>query len=831
AGEPAQAAPVTVKNSPPAVAGATVSPAAPDTLATLSCGPSGGTDPDRDTISYRVRWLVGGAEVSRADQLTPDKLHRGDAISCELTPFDGTDTGSAVRSEAVTVRNTPPVLRSVSQSPAEVLTNTSVRCTPGESTDADGDKVQHRYAWLVNGVPLSGQTGERIAPEHFSKGQSVQCEVTPFDGSDAGRPVRGEAARVGNTAPVLSSVAITPSAPTTTDSLRCEPGPATDEDGDRVSFSYKWTVDQRPAGTAQVLPAAAHRKGQRVSCEVTPLDGTLSGSPVTAKAVQVVNTPPTLSGASISPAVARVTDPLVCTAQRAADADGDKVDFRYAWQVNGRALGSHEATLAPGSVKRGDTVTCTITPQDDEGGGEAVVSASPRVDNTAPRLNAVTILPQGARTSSTLTAEVDAEDADGDSVDLSFAWSVNGRPAGSDPTLAPSLFKKGDRIELRVTPRDEMAVGTAASAPPITVANTPPGTPIVVIGDPKGGYSDMVCHVFTDVSDDDGDPLAYHFSWTVNGRPASGATQTKHPGDTVPEGLTHSDEEWVCNVKAWDGTAEGAAGSQSTHIIQPIVQGGSGHTCWLDTWGDIHCWGVNEQRVSQPPQGHFLRLAAGAWHNCAMDDDGQLACWGNNRYKQCDPPQGVTFTQLSAGGYHTCGVDSSAQLRCWGQDRFGQASPPAGAFSTVSAGWTHSCAISTTGQLACWGDNAMEKASPPQGRYRSVSLGANHACALREDGAAVCWGDNEFNQTQAPSTRFTQVEAGENYTCGLTEDGAIACWGFDNFGQIQSPAGTYRWLGRGSAHICAINSDVEVVCWGRDNYGQIEVPEGINRPE
>ena len=82
---------------------------------------------------------------------------------------------------------------------------------------------------------------------------------------------------IANTKPTVSSVALSPAAPTTGDDItRSAVGAA---DGDTVTFNYEWTIDGVIAAeTGSVLSSADFDKGQSITRKVTPNDGDEDGS-------------------------------------------------------------------------------------------------------------------------------------------------------------------------------------------------------------------------------------------------------------------------------------------------------------------------------------------------------------------------------------------------------------------------------------------------------------------------------------------------------------------------------------------------------------------------
>ena len=59
-----------------------------------------------------------------------------------------------------------------------------------ETKDADQDEVQLRFRWLVNDVPLLGESSFTLNPSGTKRGDLLTVVVTPYDGKLEGTPTR-----------------------------------------------------------------------------------------------------------------------------------------------------------------------------------------------------------------------------------------------------------------------------------------------------------------------------------------------------------------------------------------------------------------------------------------------------------------------------------------------------------------------------------------------------------------------------------------------------------------------------------------------------------------
>lgn len=726
----------------------------------------------------------------------------------------------ALAEEPEVRENHPPSVSSARVEPSVPVIGDELTCVPGEGTDPDGDTVSFRYQWYIDDVALTHRD-QTIAPAVLEKDRRVSCVVTPIDGEDLGSPVPSAEVVVGNAPPVVASARVEPASPGTEDVVTCRWGEVTDPDGDRVTLSFAWTVDDRTVpGDADTLAPDDWKRGDTIRCVVTPNDGTARGAPVRSEPAVVNNASPVVASARVEPLHARAGDLLTCQVGETSDPDGEPVTTRVDWWLNGGVVAQGPTFRAPG---RGAEVACLVTPNDGASDGRQVSSRSVRIRNTPPVVAAITLSPVTPRAGQPILAEPLAEDADGDDVVFDYTWTVDGVEVEGSANVLSDAFVRGQAVRVSVRPDDGEEVGEAVVSAEVVVANSPPSTPRVRVSDPRAGRRDAVCRV--EVVDPDGDPLDLAFTWLRNGEPWAGASTTLHPGDTVPVAAMALDQDWTCAVTASDGLSTSAPSAPDTvTIVQAAVGAGSSHACALGTDGYVSCWGNWDYGLVEAPDERVRDLAVGGWHTCAIrQSDRSVACWGHDVYGQSRPPEGP-FREIAAGSWHTCGIDLDGGVRCWGQDAEGRTAPPEGSFVALSAGWTHTCGIRTDGTLACWGGNDRGQSTPPPGRFVQVSAGESHTCALDAGGRAACWGSDRLGETAVPGGTFAMIQAGSGFTCGLRTDGRTTCWGADSLGQLEVPDVAFARIGRGVGTTCGWTRDHAVACWGNDRYGQATPP-------
>jgi cyclophilin family peptidyl-prolyl cis-trans isomerase len=288
----------------------------------------------------------------------------------------------------VSVANQAPTATVTLSSPSPTVNGTLTATAKG--SDPDGDPVTFTYAWSVNGnvVKTTSSTASTTDTLNLSqvpnikKGDTVKVTVTPSDGQLNGAAA-SDTVTVAD-APPTATVSLNTTSPMTNDTLTATATGA-DADGDPVTFTYSWAVngnvvqtttgDASKTNTFDLSQANHGNKGDRITVTVTPNDGTLNGTAVSATAT-VVNSPPAVSVSfnTTSPAAGTT---LTATAVP-SDPDSDSVTLTYVWKVNGNVVKTTSNTpnttdsldlSQPGNGTTGDTVTVTVTPNDGTANG------------------------------------------------------------------------------------------------------------------------------------------------------------------------------------------------------------------------------------------------------------------------------------------------------------------------------------------------------------------------------------------------------------------------------------------------------------------------------
>ncbi len=412
-------------NAPPTAPTVVLSPNPARTANNLTASASGSVDPDSSgTLTYGYAWYEDGVlSSSSTSSVFPNTATSKDhTYRVVVTPNDGTTDGASTAAE-LTVQNTDPVITGPSLSSSLVKVGDVLTCT-ATGTDADGDSLSSSVAWS------DGSTGATYTVTNSdSPGDTIVCTATVDDG-DGGTDVGSASATVQNSDPTVS-VALTPSTATAADTLTCT-ATVSDPDGDSTTASFGWTVGgvATTASSTSALSstlAGAFGYGQTVSCAVTGDDGR-GGTATATASVTITNSPPVVTGVTVSPTAAYTNDTLSVGAT-ISDPEGDSLTTRYDWYVNGVLAQSGTSTTLDGATHFDKDEVVTVDVVVTDGSNTTTETSSGRtILNTAPTAPTLAITPASPLAGDSLTCAVTtaSTDADGDAITYSMVWDVDG---------------------------------------------------------------------------------------------------------------------------------------------------------------------------------------------------------------------------------------------------------------------------------------------------------------------------------------------------------------------------------------------------------------------
>ncbi|MEK6744792.1 MAG: putative Ig domain-containing protein [Nitrospirota bacterium] len=179
-GAPFRAKAVVVKNSPPVVNAAKISPDPTHMGDTLTVAAEG-TDRDGDAITFEVKWMVNNAIAAGSDtgQLDTTGLKKKDMIAAMVTPFDGEDRGTPYPTAYINISNRSPEITSL---PPAGLQD-GVYVYPVVAKDPDGDSVTFSLVSGPAGMTIDRSTGViRWQPPVGEPRQQLSAKIAVEDG-------------------------------------------------------------------------------------------------------------------------------------------------------------------------------------------------------------------------------------------------------------------------------------------------------------------------------------------------------------------------------------------------------------------------------------------------------------------------------------------------------------------------------------------------------------------------------------------------------------------------------------------------------------------------
>ena len=457
---------------------------------------TGSLDADDDMLTYHYEWSIDGSVVGGDESyLDAAETAPGDLVHVDVWANDGIDDGEIV---GLDIPVDWPILSDGAVAPVSGAPTETFRYEVTYTSERDIEPG--RIYAVIDGIDYAMEPDDP-GDSDYTDGYDLYYETAlpfgdhtyAFTGEDAdGNEAFGEEdVRPGpvqeNEIPVITDISIDPSPTATESDLIFVTVIATDADGDPVTLTYQWfnldgaIVD----ATTPSLYGDDFDKGDVVWCEVLPNDGWEDGDAVLSDEVTIVNTPPTISSATV------MSDPdgyfnelgeLVANVV-AGDIDGDPLTFEYTWFVNDVEIdpGPVTASRIDGSFfDRGDEVYFTVIVTDDDDEFATATAEAVTIGNAPPVFADVDIIPDGPTTRDDLDVTVDVDDADGDEIFISYAWSIDGMPILGAGDHIPYHMTEHYQVWHVVVTADDGMGGVTEAMDEVTILNTPPHVPAIV---------------------------------------------------------------------------------------------------------------------------------------------------------------------------------------------------------------------------------------------------------------------------------------------------------------------------------------------------------------
>ena len=667
----------------------------------------------------------------------------------------------------------------------------------------------------------------------------------------------------------------------TTDELRAEVEGISDRLERPVDLRYAWLNDGViiPGADAPILPGTFFSKYDAIQVRVTPVAGQDVGEPVLSETVTILNTPPTLAGATLGAGPFYGHEELRVTHVGASDPDGDTISFRHEWYINNVLSGaSNTDRLDPIEYSRGDTVRVIVFPSDLESEGLPVETEEILITNAPPVVYDV-IFPDGdpLYADSLLTASVTWGDPEGDPVSFLWEWHIDGVLVGDEMTSMPTAVFTPDSLEkhasvfVRVTPFDDDE-GVPVDSAVAIVQNTPPS--ITGVDTAPGPYdtNSQLTVIPLGWDDIDGDAPGYRYEWFVNSTLVPGVNT-----ETLDSIYFERGDMVFARVFPFDGEDEGAPHDSAIFTIDnapPVI-----HSVGIAEGPRNRLSGLTAEFDASDPDGGPLVYTFQWFVN------GDLL-WGGTVLPGMDPPtldgedvfRGdevvITVTVEDDFGATDGPVTSSpvtVQNSPPGSPEIAltpesltllsdslQTSIVVEADDMDGDGVTYSYAWYHNGIALDWPDeNTIYFGDLPEVQLEAadwiqvvvtphdgfadgataftqvmvdtagrIFLGFHHSCGVIGDGPAQCWGVNESGQLGDGTTTST-LSPVDILSSELTPLEDAAFFATNNFTEVISFEPTVY---ADRAHSCAVMRDTSVKCWGSNAYGQLGDGTTTDRP-
>ncbi len=186
-----------------------------------------------------------------------------------------------------------------------------------------------------------------------------------------------------------------------------------DPDQDRITYQYRWFVNNKQVGDQTVLPLTRFRQADLVSVQVIPSDGKVLGEPAQSSLVKIVNNPPDVTLVKFVPEELKAGQAVHAEVQ-GFDIEGDSIRYDYEWYINDQAVdGNTGADLDGTLIRSNDRVAVKVIPSDPFSQGAPKRTDTVVVVNQPPE---ITSLPPSEAEEGKYIYQVVAQDPDGDTL-------------------------------------------------------------------------------------------------------------------------------------------------------------------------------------------------------------------------------------------------------------------------------------------------------------------------------------------------------------------------------------------------------------------------------
>ena len=505
---------VSIANIPPIAKDIILTPSAPKTGTPLECSYTY-TDADGDIENgTEIRWYkdeVYQSSYKNKTVVSSGSVKKGQTWYVTIKPKDGLDFGELVKSSSITIANMPPTADSAKITPSEPITDDDLICGY-DYEDADKDiESGTEILWYKNNslqTDLTNQT--TISADNTAKNDKWFFTVKPKDGVEFGDMATSTEMIIGNTAPTVSNVNITPTEPYDDGKLTCSYD-YYDADNDKESeTTLRWYRNdslQEKYNESKTIPIGVIKKNEKWRVVVRPGDGTELGKYETSQTVTILNTPPSVTDLMIQ--IAPNGDLTAKYTYTDASKDLEE-SSEIRWYKNGQLLSSlnNQKTVPAIETSKGERWYFTVKPKDGSEFGKQKSSPEVVIGNKPPIASKLLINPSSPLTTDELICKYEYEDENGDlEYGTEIKWYKNGEEQTQfiyKKTIPSNITTKGDKWHFTVKPSDGTDFGELKKSSEVIIDNTPPIVKDIAINPQNPKTDNMLeCkYTYADIDED-----------------------------------------------------------------------------------------------------------------------------------------------------------------------------------------------------------------------------------------------------------------------------------------------------------------------------------------
>ena len=430
--------------------------------------------------------------------------------------------------------NNAPSVSNLQFSPSNPVTTDTLTLTYTYQDSDNDPESGTQIRWYKDGMLVSSRNDQTTVPSSLTtKGEVWNVTVTPSDGTDDGTPVDSSNLVVVNSIPFVNAAEITPTDALESDNLTLI-HLSSDADNDVLTVSdTEWYVDGSKVSAFDgdiSIPSVAIRDGDIWYAKIRVNDGEANSDWFTTENISIGsdNTAPTMVSVSITGGPFTTLDDLQATAQ-ATDVDNDALTYEWDWP--GTMGAATSSTLPSFYTSKGESWKVKVRVSDGKEYSEWMESSPVVIQNTAPMLSNVEIEQDQVYFDNEATYTFEASDVDGDQLQVSESWSVN----GDILTLTLSVYD------------NEMAYSNTLSDT-VEIVNS---LPTLSYDGPTSQNALVDLSPIIESDDANGDTVTMTWSWMRNG------FMTDDTGVTIPANKLAAGDVWTAMVTPNDGMDDG----------------------------------------------------------------------------------------------------------------------------------------------------------------------------------------------------------------------------------------------------------------------------------